>query len=269
MVSDANAVRNLLTHGFAADLTDAGRARGQRRRRHGDGDRRPRLRAPARGASRRGRCDRDDSTRACGASSRRRSGWACSTTRTSTRTAPARCSADPAHRDGGPGRRRAVRGAAAQRGRPAAAGRRRAGLDRRASARWPTPARDTIGPWVFDFDLDETVTVLDGHPGPGRRRGPGRLRPGRPVGAARVPVDVRHVRRQHARRTPRASTTTPSSQRAVDLARGADVAVVVVGRVAEHDRRDGLAVLARAARTSARAAAGRRRRPARRSCCWS
>ena len=22
--------------------------------------------------------------------------------------------------------------------------------------------RDTIGPWVFDFDLDETVTVLDG-----------------------------------------------------------------------------------------------------------
>ena len=23
-------------------------------------------------------------------------------------------------------------------------------------------ARDTIGPWVFDFDLDETVTVLDG-----------------------------------------------------------------------------------------------------------
>ena len=27
--------------------------------------------------------------------------------------------------------------------------------------------RDTLGPWVFDFDLDETVTVLDGHP---RRR---------------------------------------------------------------------------------------------------
>ena len=22
--------------------------------------------------------------------------------------------------------------------------------------------RDTLGPWVFDFDLDETVTVLDG-----------------------------------------------------------------------------------------------------------
>ena len=22
--------------------------------------------------------------------------------------------------------------------------------------------RDTLGPWVFDYDLDETVTVLDG-----------------------------------------------------------------------------------------------------------
>lgn len=22
--------------------------------------------------------------------------------------------------------------------------------------------RDTLGPWVFDFDLDETVTVLEG-----------------------------------------------------------------------------------------------------------
>ena len=37
--------------------------------------------------------------------------------------------------------------------------------------------RDTIGPWVFDYDLDETVTVLDGHPRQGRRRACGSSTP--------------------------------------------------------------------------------------------
>ncbi|HEU4907220.1 MAG TPA: glycoside hydrolase family 3 N-terminal domain-containing protein, partial [Propionibacteriaceae bacterium] len=46
VVSDANAVRNLHTHGFAADLTDAG-ARAINAG-HGDGNGRPRVRASAR-----------------------------------------------------------------------------------------------------------------------------------------------------------------------------------------------------------------------------
>ena len=44
--------------------------------------------------------------------------------------------------------------------------------------------RDTIGPWVFDFDLDETVTVLDGHPAAGRHDRHGWIRTGHPAGAA-------------------------------------------------------------------------------------
>lgn len=88
--------------------------------------------------------------------------------------------------------------------------------------------RDTIGPWVFDFDLDETVTVLDGI----RAK----------VGDA--------LRVDHARGIPVVQRVFPSMfdmfggnspvdpegfdedaefQQAVELARNADVAVVVVG----------------------------------------
>ncbi len=114
VVSDANAVRNLLTHGFAADLTDAGA-----RALNAGVDMEmaiadpayahlPEALEPVRRARRR-------STRACAGCWRRRSGWACSTTRTSTRIAPARCW--PTRRTGTwPGSRgRAVGGAAAQR----------------------------------------------------------------------------------------------------------------------------------------------------------
>ena len=60
IVSDAQAVHNLRTHGFAAGLTNAG-ARGERRCRHRDGDRRSRVGAPA--GSHRGRLIRGDSVR--------------------------------------------------------------------------------------------------------------------------------------------------------------------------------------------------------------
>ena len=53
--------------------------------------------------------------------------------------------------------------------------------------------------------------------------------PGVPAGAADLPVDVRHVRRQRAGRIPSDFDDDAELQRAVDLARGADVAVVVVG----------------------------------------
>jgi beta-glucosidase len=88
--------------------------------------------------------------------------------------------------------------------------------------------RDTLGPWVFDFDLDETVTVLDGI---------------RQAAGDRVRVD-------YARGIPVAQRTFPSMfdmfggnapadpdgfdaeaefARAVEVATAADVAVVVAG----------------------------------------
>ena len=88
--------------------------------------------------------------------------------------------------------------------------------------------RDTIGPWVFDFDLDETVTVFEG------------IRD--KVGSA--------IRVEHAQGVPVVQRVFPSLfdmfegntpedppgfdeqvefERAVELAEGADVAVVVVG----------------------------------------
>ncbi len=88
--------------------------------------------------------------------------------------------------------------------------------------------RDTIGPWVFDYDLDETVTVLDGI----------RARAGDAIHveyARGVPV----VQREFPSLFDMFGGNTPSDpegfdsdaefRRAVDLARRADVAVVVVG----------------------------------------
>jgi beta-glucosidase len=88
--------------------------------------------------------------------------------------------------------------------------------------------RDTIGPWVFDFDLDETVTVLEGiraKAGDGVR-----------VDHAR---GVRVVQRLFPSLFDMFGGNKPTDPeefdeeaefvRAVDLARGADVAVVVAG----------------------------------------
>jgi beta-glucosidase len=88
--------------------------------------------------------------------------------------------------------------------------------------------RDTLGPWVFDFDLDETVTVLDGI----------REKAG---DAARVEYapGVRPVQRVFPSIFDRFGGNVPDDPegfddeaelaRAVELARDADVAVVVVG----------------------------------------
>ena len=88
--------------------------------------------------------------------------------------------------------------------------------------------RDTFGPWVFDFDLDETVTVLEGI---------------RAKAGDAVRVDhargVRVVQREFASmfdmfggnrsEDPEGFDEDVEFQHAVDLARGADVAVVVAG----------------------------------------
>ena len=88
--------------------------------------------------------------------------------------------------------------------------------------------RDTLGPWVFDIDLAETVTVLDGiraSAGPSVRveYAPG-IRPAQRAFASMFdmwpgnsPVD------------PEGFDDTAELHRAVELARASDVAVVVVG----------------------------------------
>lgn len=88
--------------------------------------------------------------------------------------------------------------------------------------------RDTVGPWCFDFDLDETVTVLAGL----------RARAGDEIQIDYAP-GVRPAQRQfpsmfdmfpgNSPVDPEGFDDTTERQRAVDLATSADVAVVVVG----------------------------------------
>lgn len=88
--------------------------------------------------------------------------------------------------------------------------------------------RDTLGPWVFDFDLDETVTVLEGLRA---RLGDG-VRVEHARGAPVVQREFGSIFDMFGGNTP----TDPDGfdadaelARAVDLARDSDVAVVVVG----------------------------------------
>ena len=140
VVSDANAVRNLVTHGFAADLADAA-ARGRRRRRRPrDGDDRPGVRPPGRGGGER-RGERRGGRRLRSARPRRPScGSGCSRTRTSTRTGPGRCwpTRRTARWRGSPRERSAV--LLRNEGDLLPLDPARSGLGRGASGRWPTPS---------------------------------------------------------------------------------------------------------------------------------
>ena len=92
VVSDAQAVHDLHTHGFAADLTDAGARGAPCGRRSGDGCWRSRVRPPPRGVGA-GSGHRGGSwTPASGGSSRPSCGWVCSTSRTLMRTGRGRFS---------------------------------------------------------------------------------------------------------------------------------------------------------------------------------
>jgi beta-glucosidase len=88
--------------------------------------------------------------------------------------------------------------------------------------------RDTLGPWVFDFDLNETVTVLDGI----RRRVGDRVRV---ESAAGIPVVQRAFPSMfdmfggNRPEDPEGFDAEAEFGRAVDIADAADVAVVVVG----------------------------------------
>jgi beta-glucosidase len=88
--------------------------------------------------------------------------------------------------------------------------------------------RDTIGPWVFDFDLDETVTVLDGI----RTRAGDAVRVEYARGVAVVQRQFPSLFDMFGRNRPQdpeGFDEDAELQQAVDLARGADVAVVVAG----------------------------------------
>jgi beta-glucosidase len=88
--------------------------------------------------------------------------------------------------------------------------------------------RDTIGPWVFDFDLNETVTVLEGI----RTRVGDRMRveyaQGIPV-VQRVFASMFDMFGGNRPSDPEGFAEDAEFQRAVDVARDSDVAVVVLG----------------------------------------
>jgi beta-glucosidase len=88
--------------------------------------------------------------------------------------------------------------------------------------------RDTLGPWVFDYDLDETVTVLDGI----RRKVGDQVRvdyaPGIPV-VQRLFPSIFDMHGHNRPEDPEGFDEDAEFRRAVDLAAGADVAVIVAG----------------------------------------
>ena len=228
VVSDANAVRNLVTHGFAADLTDAGA-----RAVNAGVDMEMAIIDPAYDhlpeALESGAVERaDDRRRVRRILDGEGPARACSTHPYVDEDRARQVLADPAHRE--------VARIAAERS---------AVLLRNEGDLLPLDAnalssvavigpladsqRDTLGPWVFDFDLDETVTVLDGIRARRRRRRPGRATP---PGCRRRPARSPPCSTCSAATPPttrRSSTRTPSSRPAVDLAPRSDVAVVVVG----------------------------------------
>ncbi len=88
--------------------------------------------------------------------------------------------------------------------------------------------RDTVGPWVFDFDLSETVTVLDGIRSKVGDAASVTYAPGvRP--AMRVFPSMFDMFAGNAPEDPVDFDDDAELQRAVDLAGGSDVAIVVVG----------------------------------------
>ena len=88
--------------------------------------------------------------------------------------------------------------------------------------------RDTLGPWVFDFDLAETVTVLEGIRGRAGDQVKVEYAPGiRP--AQRKFASMFDMWGGNAPEDPVDFDDEAELQRAVELAGGADVAVLVLG----------------------------------------
>ena len=226
VVSDANAVRSLLTHGFANDLTDAGV-----RALAAGVDMEMAIADPAYGYLPDALESGATSTDEIDASLRR---VLEAKIRMGLFDAPyvdegraREVLADPAHRDAA-----------------CVAAERSAVLLRNEGDLLPLDAgslgsiavigpladskRDTLGPWSFDFDLDETVTVLEGiraHVGDAVQVEHAR---GVPV-VQRVFPSIFDMFDGNKPKDPEGFDEEAEFERAVELAREADVAVVVVG----------------------------------------
>ena len=168
---------------------------------------------------------------------------------------------------GRPGRGRAVGGAAAQRGRPAAARRRQPRLDRRHRTARRLPTRHPRA-LVLRLRPRRDRHRARRHQGPGRRRRRGAARARRTPAATAVPVDLRGVRPQRAGRpgglrrrgrAPAGGRPGPGLRRRRRRGR----------RVAEPGRRAGLTLVPGAARPASSSWCRPSPRPAPRWCCWS
>ena len=196
VVSDANAVKNLLTHGFAEDLTDAGV-----RALNVGLDMEMAMGDPAYGhlaeALEAGRGEPGDAghERAPGARGEAPDGAVRRAVR--RRGSRPRGAGRPRAPRGGPDHRRAVGGAAAERGRRAAAGRRQPLLDRgdRPARRLQARHHRAVG---LRLRPGRDRDGAGGHSQQGRRGRAGRVRARGPGRAPGLRVDVRHVRRQPA-----------------------------------------------------------------------
>ena len=226
VVSDANAVRNLLTHGFAADLADAG-ARGV-----GVGvDLEMAITDPAYShlpeAVERGAVS-EEAIDACVRrvlTAKLRLGLFENpyVDEDQARTVLA----DPAHRE--VARVAAERSAVLLRNEGNVLPLDPGGLDSVAViGPLAHSKRDTLGPWVFDFDLEETVTVLDGLRSRLGEQTEVRYAPGiRP--AQRVFPSMFDMFPGNSPADPIDFDDEAELTRAVDLARDSDLAIVVLG----------------------------------------
>ena len=226
VVSDANAVRNLLTHGFAADLADAG-ARGV-----GVGvDLEMAITDPAYShlpeAVERGAVS-EEAIDACVRrvlTAKLRLGLFENpyVDEDQARTVLA----DPAHRE--VARVAAERSAVLLRNEGNVLPLDPGGLGSVAViGPLADSKRDTLGPWVFDFDLEETVTVLDGLRSRLGEQTEVRYAPGiRP--AQRVFPSMFDMFPGNTPADPTDFDDEAELTRAVDLARESDLAIVVLG----------------------------------------
>ena len=226
VVSDANAVRNLLTHGFAADLADAG-ARGV-----GVGvDLEMAITDPAYShlpeAVERGAVS-EEAIDACVRrvlTAKLRLGLFENpyVDEDQARTVLA----DPAHRE--VARVAAERSAVLLRNEGNVLPLDPGGLGSVAViGPLADSKRDTLGPWVFDFDLEETVTVLDGLRSRLGEQTEVRYAPGiRP--AQRVFPSMFDMFPGNTPADPTDFDDEAELTRAVDLARDSDLAIVVLG----------------------------------------
>jgi beta-glucosidase len=226
VVSDANAVRNLLTHGFAADLTDAGA-----RALNTGVDMEMAISDPAFAhlpeAVQNGVVDVDtlDAGVRRVLEAKLRLGLVDDPYVDEDRARAVL--GDPAHRE--------VARVAAERS--AVLLRNEGGLLPLGPAQSGSIAvigpladsrRDTLGPWCFDYDLDETVTVLDGIRTRAGAEAQVTYAPGlRP--AQRPTPSIFDAHGNNRPEDPQDFVDDAEFQRAVDVARAADVAVVVVG----------------------------------------